>query len=131
MAVIPCPSRAFLFLSTLQGETTTLLLSTVASESSPSLSLVHRHCPCPFLFLLATPIVLMLACQEGAAKKQGSMKKVSEVIFPVCCCSEAQALPFSIPPSVQISFPLLTKHLLYSLQKPHRYFFFLFKEMNL
>lgn len=131
MAVIPCPSRAFIFLSTLQHETTTLLPPTVAPERGPSLSLVHGHCPCPFPVSHADNIDA--AVSRGSREKAGQHERgdnlsVPEVVFPVCCYSEAQTLPFSIPLSVQISFPLLTKHLLYTLQKSHRSFSFFFLE---
>lgn len=65
-----------------------------------------------FLFLLATLIVWILPCQEqgqAGQHERGDIPSVAEVMFQACSYSEAQAFPFSIPPTVQSLFSLAGK----------------------
>lgn len=117
MIVLPCPSRHLLLSLLSKMNPWPHCLLTVAPKRGPSSSIVHEHCPCPFLFLFVTLAVGILSAvpkgsrEEAGEHERGDIPSVTRVIFPVCSYSEVQTFPFSNPPTAQSPFfSLLAKH---------------------
>lgn len=110
MIVLPCPSILLLLSLLSKMNPWPHCLLTVAPKRGPSSSIVHEHCPCPFLFLFVTLAVGILSAvpkgsrEEAGEHERGDIPSVTRVIFPVCSYSEVQTFPFSNPPTAQSPF---------------------------